>query len=112
MKLNIAVLGLLLLGAAHSAGGGGQDPPAVRDSPAGAQQTLAGCVDQQDGQYVLLDSRMETIASLKSAGPDIEIFAKHLGHIVKVKGTHSSAKPGVFTVTGIEQLPGRCGVSR
>jgi hypothetical protein len=38
---------------------------------------LTGCIDEQDGHYVLLDDQMLKITILQSAGSDKELFAKH-----------------------------------
>jgi len=62
---------------------------------------LTGCVDEQFGQYVLLDNQMAKITSLQSAGPEKEVFAKYLGHKVQVRGTRTSGPKATFTVTGI-----------
>jgi hypothetical protein len=69
-------------------------------------------MDEQDGQYVLLDDQMKKITNLRSAGSDKEVFAKHLGRRVQVRGTQSSGEKGMFKVTGIEQLSGNCGQAK
>lgn len=54
--------------------------------------SLTGCVDEQDGHYVLIDDRNLTpIANLEADGFPTEGFAKHLGHKVTVRGTVSPA---------------------
>ena len=99
MKLRFAVPGLLFCLAALAAG-------------QSKQQLLTGCLDEQDGQYVLLDEQMLKIVNLESAGPDQEVFAKHLGHKVLVKGTQPPEKKGTFKVTAIEQIAGNCAPSK
>jgi hypothetical protein len=80
--------------------------------PAKAPQTLTGCVDQQKGHYVLLDEQMKTITQLRAVSSDQEVFAKHLGHIVQVKGTQSASGNTTFKVISIEELAGKCGPAK
>jgi hypothetical protein len=71
---------------------------------------LTGCVDEQEGHYVLIDARiMSPIANLEADGFPTESFAKHLGHTVTVRGTSSSsgARP-TFKVRSIETVSERC----
>jgi len=70
---------------------------------------LTGCIDEQFGQYVLLDDQMLKIASRRSAGSEKEVFAKYPGHKVQVKGAGFSGPKGAFTVTGIERIADNCG---
>jgi len=95
MKLSFVVPGILFCLAAQATG-------------QSTQQSLTGCVDEQDGLYVLLDDQMLKIVNLVSAGSDKEVFAKHLGHKVQVKGTQSSENKGTVKVTSIEQVSGNC----
>jgi hypothetical protein len=76
------------------------------------QPAMTGCIDEQDGQYVLLDEQMRKVVSLVSAGPDQEVFAKHVGHKVEVKGTAPRGGSGTFRVTVIRQLEGACGQAK
>jgi hypothetical protein len=75
-----------------------------------AQQTLTGCVDEQNGNYVLLDDRMlKKLVDLEAASVGSEdFFAKHLGHKVTVKGTQASMSEGKFKVTSIEDVAPVC----
>jgi hypothetical protein len=76
------------------------------------QSSLTGCVDQQDGQYVLLnDQTRSTIASLAADGFPTEGFAKHVGHKVTVRGTSSPAgtERPVFKVRAVETVSDSCG---
>jgi hypothetical protein len=75
-----------------------------------SQQSLTGCVDEQDGNYVLLDDKMlNRLADLEAVGASNEaFFAKHLGHKVTVKGTKSSESDARFKVTSIEDLSAVC----
>jgi hypothetical protein len=72
--------------------------------------SLTGCVDEQDGQYVLTGDRdLRPIADLEADGFPTEGFAKHIGHKVTVKG---SSRPGstrpVFKVRTIETVSQTC----
>jgi hypothetical protein len=75
-----------------------------------AQQSLTGCVDEQDGNYVLLDDRMlNKLADLEAVPASNEaFFAKHLGHKVTIKGNKSSEPEAKFKVTSIEDLAPVC----
>src|SRR3954470_15926707 len=69
-----------------------QQQPAKQKKSAGkAQQaTLTGCVDQHDGQDVLIhDQTRSLIAHLEAEGFPQEGFAKHVGHKVSVRGIAS-----------------------
>jgi hypothetical protein len=75
-----------------------------------AQQSLTGCVDEQDGNYVLVDDRMlKKLVDLEAVPASNEaFFAKHLGHKVTVKGSKSSEPEAKFKVTSIEDLASVC----
>jgi len=74
------------------------------------QQSLTGCVDEQDGNYVLLDDRMlNKLANLESAiARNEDVFAKYVGHKVTVKGNQSSEPEGKFKVASIEDIAAVC----
>ena len=72
--------------------------------------SLTGCVDEQDGQYILVnDHTLSPIANLEADGFPTEGFAKHMGHKVTVRGTSSTdgTKP-VFRVRTIETVSETC----
>jgi hypothetical protein len=53
-----------------------------------ASDSMTGCVDEQNGRYVLTnDSDLALIAILEADGFPTEAFAKHMGHKVTVRGT-------------------------
>jgi hypothetical protein len=53
-----------------------------------ASDSMTGCVDEQDGRYVLTNDRdLALIAILEADGFPTEAFAKHMGHKVTVQGT-------------------------
>jgi hypothetical protein len=73
---------------------------------------LTGCIDEQDGQYVLIHDRTrDPIANLEADGFPTEGFAKHVGHKVTVRGTSNPAGTGrpVFKVRDVETLNDSCG---
>ena len=111
MKFRIVMLGVLFGMSALAADNPIQWPTASKSVPA-APQSLTGCVDEQFGQYILLDSQMVKIVNLQSAGSNQDIFAKYVGREVRVKGTRSSGSKATFTVTGIEQIAETCGQAK
>jgi hypothetical protein len=72
--------------------------------------SLTGCVDQQDGQFVLVDDHdLKVVANLDAVGFPVEGFAKHVGEKVIVKGvsTQGDTRP-VFKVRTIETVSDTC----
>jgi hypothetical protein len=111
-------LGLLLLGfiALAPASPFSAQTPASQKKGSGSktktapQASLSGCVDQQDGRYVLINDRtMDLIADLDADGFPTEGFAKHMGHKVTIRGTSNpgSTRPA-FKVRSIETLSESC----
>jgi len=79
-------------------------------APKSAASTT-GCIDEQGGQYVLLDERTrDPIVNLEAEGFETEGFAKHVGHKVTVRGTSNpgSTRP-IFRVRSIEPISDTCG---
>lgn len=72
--------------------------------------SLTGCLDEQDGHYVLVDDRTLTpVADLEADGFPTEGFAKHVGHKVTVRGTsNSGAVRPLFKVRSIETVSETC----
>jgi hypothetical protein len=72
--------------------------------------SLTGCVDQQDGHYLLVDDRnLSPVADLQAEGFPTEGFAKHMGHKVTVRGISSSGSTRpVFKVRSIETVSETC----
>jgi len=92
-----------------------QDPqpktePKQKADPKGQAASLTGCVDEQDGKWVLVNNQtMAIIATLAADGFPTEAFAKYLGHKVNVRGTGSSDGPGsTFKVREIQTLSETC----
>jgi hypothetical protein len=90
--------------------------PAKQKKQAKAQQAaLTGCVDQQDGRYVLIQEQSHSVmAHLEAEGFPTEGFAKHVGHKVTVRGTASpaGAENPVFKVRAVEPISDVCGPQR
>lgn len=91
----------------------GQDAPKKQQSAkkkADSGTSLTGCIDEQDGKYVLLDDKSAVaIADLEAVGFPTEGFAKHVGHKVTVKGTSNpgGARP-LIKVRNIETISEMC----
>jgi hypothetical protein len=79
---------------------------------------MTGCIDEQNGHYLLVEDRtMTPIADLVADGFENEGFAKHLGQKVTVRGTstadsteskESKSRP-TFKVRSIETVSDSCG---
>src|SRR5262249_49546008 len=77
-----------------------------------AAASLTGCIDQQDGQYVLINEQTRSaIANLEAEGFPAEGFAKHLGHKVTVRGTSNTGgtERPIFKVRSVETISESCG---
>ena len=72
--------------------------------------SLTGCVDQQDGQFVLVDDHdLKVVANLDAEGFPTEGFAKHVGSKVTVRGISTTGGPRtVFKVRSIETVSETC----
>jgi hypothetical protein len=87
-----------------------QAPQPKKTAPTSAA-SLSGCMDEQNGQYVLIhDQTRDLIANLEAEGFPTETFAKYLGHKVTVRGTSNpnGAHP-VFKVRSVETISETCG---
>src|SRR5207245_976588 len=52
------------------------------------QSSLSGCIDQQEGHYLLIDDRtLSPVADLEAVGFPTEGFAKYMGQKVTIRGT-------------------------
>lgn len=78
--------------------------------PRATADSLTGCIDQQDGRYVLLDGHnMNVVSALEADGFPTEGLAKHMGHTVTVRGTASVAGASpIFKVRSIETVRDTC----
>jgi len=91
-----------------------KQPSKEKAQPKDVPASLTGCVDEQEGNYVLLSDRtMNPIANLEADGFPRESFAKHVGHKVTVRGTSNSqgALP-LFKVRTIETVSETCAPQR
>jgi hypothetical protein len=84
--------------------------PKEKADPKGQTATLTGCVDEQNGKWVLVnDQTMAIIAKLAADGFPTEAFAKYMGHKVNVRGTASSDDSGsTFKVREIKTISETC----
>ncbi len=72
--------------------------------------SLTGCIDEQNGRYVLVDDRTLTpIANLEADGFPTEAFAKHMGHKVTVRGISNpgTGRP-MFKVRTVDTVSDTC----
>ena len=72
--------------------------------------SMTGCIDEQDGRFVLVDDRnLKPIADLEADGFPTEGFAKHVGHKVTVRGIGTAdGEQRLFKVRGIEAISDTC----
>jgi competence protein ComGC len=80
-----------------------------KDSKTG-NDSMTGCVDEQNGNYVLTNDRdLALIAHLEADGFPTEAFAKHMGHKVTVRGTvvPGSSEP-TFKVRSVTPVSDTC----
>jgi len=76
----------------------------------GASALLTGCIDEQNGSWVLVNNQtMSVIANLEADGFPAEAFAKYMGHKVNVRGTASSGEAkSKFKVREIKSISDTC----
>jgi hypothetical protein len=106
-RASLAAVAILFAGLMGTPSGAQEKKPdSKQQQKAGKTSSMTGCVDEQDGRYVLVDEqKREKIASLEPDGFPVEGFAKHLGHKVIVRGTSNAgdALP-VFKVRTVETV--------
>jgi hypothetical protein len=109
MSHRVLLFGVLLGLTAQAAGVPSRAVQGQHKTGSNTQRTLTGCVDEVDGKYVLLDGQMQKLVDLHaSASNDEAVFAKHLGHMVRVQGVMDSTGSGKFEVTTLELISGSC----
>jgi hypothetical protein len=89
-----------------------QQPKSEKKTPPKTQAAMSGCVDEQDGKYVLIhDQTRAVLANLEADGFPVEGFAKHVGHKVTVRGTANpdGGERPVFKVRAVETVADTCG---
>lgn len=108
----LTVFGVLVLSASLFAtqAPAGQKKQQTSKEKAAPGSSLSGCVDQQDGHYVLVDDRnLSPVADLEADGFPTEGLAKHMGHKVTVRGTtNSGSTRPVFKVRSVETISETC----
>jgi hypothetical protein len=84
--------------------------PKENAAPKGQAASLTGCVDEQEGKWVLVnDQTMAIVANLVADGFPAEAFAKYVGKKVTVRGTASPAGPNSpFKVRSVETISETC----
>ena len=118
MRPKPASLALLLIGfiaLAPAALNSAQTPASQKKGSgskkkAAPQDSLSGCIDQQEGHYVLVEDRtMKPIADLDADGFPTEGFAKYMGQKVTVRGTSNSGSTRpAFKVRSVETISETC----
>jgi hypothetical protein len=119
MKLHILILGgLLCLGATaqtqsttpQKQNQNKDTQSADRMKSVAAGQSVTGCVDQQNGHYVLRDVQSDRLIVLKPTGANADDdFARFVGHQAQASGTMDS---GTMTVTHIGQVADMCPIGK
>jgi len=113
-KLALMVLLVAMQAASGIATPAPQKPTEKQDQNKQKVASMTGCVDQQEGQYILIDDHSRNrIADLQADGFPTEGFAKHVGHKVTVRGMSiaGSAQP-LFRVRSIETVSDVCAPQR
>jgi hypothetical protein len=113
MRFQILLLGTILcLGAAAQGQTTNPNTKSTQSAnrmkqPASTEaQSVTGCVDEQNGHYVLRDVQTSQLITLQSAGTDADNdFARFVGHQAQASGTISSS---TLTVTHIGQVADMC----
>ena len=88
-----------------------QSQPAKKTEPASKPvASRTGCLDEQDGRYVLVDDHdLKVVASLEADGFPADGFAKHVGQKVTLRGISiPSGTHPVFRVRSIETVSETC----
>ena len=88
----------------------GQTTAQKQSKSAKAVTAMTGCVDEQDGHYVLISDRdRSVIANLEAEGFPTEGFAKYVGQKVTVRGTSiPSGERPLFRVRTIDTVSETC----
>jgi hypothetical protein len=117
MRFQIVLLGAILcLGTAAQGQTANPDTKTtqsanrVKRAEAGAAQSVTGCVDEQNGHYVLRDVQSSQLITLQPAGTNADNdFARFVGHQAQANGTMAS---GTLTVAHIAQVADMCPVGK
>jgi hypothetical protein len=120
MKLQVLILGgFLCLGTAAWGQTSSQSPQNTQDKNTQsadrlkapqAGDTVTGCVDEQNGHYVLRDVKTDQLIRLQPSGANADNdFARFVGHQAQAIGSVSS---GTMTVNHISQVADMCPVGK
>ena len=118
MKIRIAMLGAFLCLGAFAQGQASdsnkntqqQTANRVKRPVEGAASSVTGCVDEQNGHYVLRDVQTSELVRLKATGTDADDdFARFVGHQAQASGAMSS---GTLAVAHIGQVADMCPVGK
>jgi hypothetical protein len=79
----------------------------MKSAEAPSQQSVTGCVDQQNGHYVLRDEHSSQLITLQPTMADADTsFARFLGHKVQASGSKSTDTMKVDRMTQIADMCG------
>jgi hypothetical protein len=115
MKLEIVLLGVVLCLASPAQTPTQTTTPSTKSTesanrmkrPTSSVQSITGCVDQQNGRYVIRDAQSSQLLTLQAPGSDDDTyFARYLGHEAQVSGSKSA---DTIKVTHIGQVADMCG---
>lgn len=117
MKFQILLLGAFFcLGVTAPAQTASQNPKntqsanRVKQPVSGAAQSVTGCVDEQNGHYVLRDVQTSQLIALQPTGTDSnDSFARFVGHQAEASGTMSA---GTLKVAHIGQVADMCPIGK
>ena len=119
MKIRMAILGTFLCLGLLAQGQANdqktkntqqQSANRMKRASAGTAQSITGCVDEQNGHYVLRDVKTDQLIRLQSSGMDADNdFARFVGHQAQADGTLSS---GALMVSHIGQVADMCPVGK
>jgi len=107
----LVVLAVVVAAAFSATTPGSQEKPKPRQEEKGGKvSSMTGCLDEQQGRYVLVDDRMlKRIADLQAESFPTEGFAKFVGHKVTVRGTISAdGTVPLIKVRAIENVSDTC----
>jgi hypothetical protein len=109
MRRVLTVFGIIAILYGSEAVGVAQQK-AAKEQPQAKVSSMTGCVDEQEGHYVLVDDHnLKAIASLEADGFPKESFAKHVGHKVTVRGTsNAGGTVPLFKVRSVETVSDIC----
>jgi hypothetical protein len=119
MKRTSKLLVLIFIGIAFVTSAAGYDQASrQKQSPQKSAKaggdSMTGCIDQQDGRYVLVNDRdMKLVANLEADGFPTEGFAKYMGNKVTVRGTVKSDGSGkTVKVRTVDKVSDTCTASQ